>query len=70
MKRFARVNGGDLRVIITGDELIKCKDIDGKKQYPVKFFGYNDFLPVTIQNGKNFEEKTGENYNDIEDWSF
>ena len=69
MKRLARVNG-NVRVIITGDEQVNCKEIDGKMQYPVKFFGEDDFVPVTIQNGTHFDLTVGQTTDNLEDWSF
>lgn len=69
MKRLARVNG-NVKAIITGDEQVNCKEIDGKLQYPVTFCGETDFVPVIIKNGKHFDIKLGEKYDYLKEWSF
>lgn len=69
MKRLSRING-NVKAIITGDEQVNCKEIDGKLQYPVTFFGEIDFVPVIIQNGKYFNININEKYNHLEEWSF
>ena len=69
MKRIARVNG-NVRAIITSDLLVNCKIIKGQKQYPVKFFGIDDFIPVIIQNGNHFNLNINQTLNDLEEWSF
>jgi hypothetical protein len=69
MKRLARVNG-NVRAIITGDEQVNCKEINGKMQYPVNFFGEPDYVPVIIKNGNHFYLTVGQTTDNLEDWNF
>ena len=61
---------GSVKAIITSDLLTNCKLIDGKQQYPVKFFGEAENVPVIIQNGNHFNLTVGQTTNDLEEWTF
>jgi hypothetical protein len=70
MARLARVSHtGSVVAIIKGEELVNTKEINGKQQYPVTFFGEPEFVNFIIQNGNHYENNIGLKFNDLSDWA-
>ena len=70
MARLARLSHtNSIVAIIKGNELVNCKEIDGKLQYPVTFFGEPEYVNYIIRNGVHYENNVGLKFNDLEDWT-
>jgi hypothetical protein len=70
MARLARLKtNGSLVVIIKGEEIVNCINVNGKMQYPVTFFGEPEYVNYIIQNGSNYESNVGLKFDNLQYWS-